>query len=377
MAPVKRKRIIIGAFIAILILTASAFGYLNYINNNNNLIPTPTPTISATPGPTPIGDTAPSQLDGTLVATKLATRRPLAVVVENHPDSRPQVGLTSASIVYETLAEGGITRFMAIFGPRLPAKIGPVRSARTYFVSWAKEYDAMFAHVGGSGDALGRIMALKVKDLSQFRIGTYAFWREPRGGIATEHTMFTDPKKLYKYAYDIKHWPKTCTFPLWTFKDDAALAARPASSSITVNFSYGTMYQARWKYDQTTNLYKRSMAGSTHRDRISGEQITAKNVLIQYNQYVYKAGKKDHNLVLIGSGKILLFRDGIKIKGTWKKATKYSRTLFYDSAGQPPVFNRGTTWIEAASPGHSQVSYKVTPVIAPTTPTPSVTPTTP
>ena len=82
-----------------------------------------------------------------MVTSDLANRHPLAIMIENHPQARPQIGLTSASIVYETLAEGGITRFMGIFGPTLPTTVGPVRSARTYYVDWAEEYNAYYTSI--------------------------------------------------------------------------------------------------------------------------------------------------------------------------------------------------------------------------------------
>jgi len=117
-------------------------------------------------------------------------RRPLAVMIENHTEARPQSGLSSADIVYEAVAEGGITRFMALFYCNLAdIQVGPVRSARTYYLDWLGEYDALYAHVGGANtpgpaDALGQIIRYEVKDLNQFSIGFPVFWRDYQRAIA-------------------------------------------------------------------------------------------------------------------------------------------------------------------------------------------------
>jgi hypothetical protein len=101
-------------------------------------------------------------LSGRMVEKEKTTRKPIAVVVENHPDARPQSGLNDAALVFETFAEGGITRFLAVFQENDVANIGPVRSARPYFVEWATSLKALFAHVGGNIDALDLISSKKV-----------------------------------------------------------------------------------------------------------------------------------------------------------------------------------------------------------------------
>src|SRR3990167_951299 len=202
---------------------------------------------SSLPGPSNIVDEDPNEprtekcpLDGDLHTKKakdsLEKRRPLAVMIENHADARPQSGLTSADIVYEAVAEGGITRFMAIFYCNLSdTQVGPVRSARTYFLDWLSEYDALYAHVGGANtpgpaDALSQIIKYGIKDLNQFSIGFPTFWRDyQRLGhpVATEHTMYSTTQKLWEIGAnrgwmekdeDGISWDKN--FTSWKFKDD-------------------------------------------------------------------------------------------------------------------------------------------------------------
>jgi len=143
--------------------------------------------------------------------------RPLAVMIENSEEARPQSGLSRADIVYEALAEGWITRLMGVYYCNTPMEnisFAPVRSARTYFVDWVSEYDALYNHVGGAGrcpddtvdpraKALCQINTYGIKDLDQFGIGYPDCYRNPDRldhPVATEHTMVCFSDNLYKIA---------------------------------------------------------------------------------------------------------------------------------------------------------------------------------
>ncbi len=351
------RRYILIWILSILIVGAGAFLAYSYYKNKPSPVavnPTPTPTTQITPTPSVI----PAPLDGVLSDPALANRHPLAIMVENHPEARPQQGLNEASLVYETLAEGGVTRFMAVYGPRIPKTVGPVRSARTYYVGWAEEYDAFYAHYGGSSDALRKIPYDKVRNINGMGVGQPYFWRHWYSGVSgSEHTAFTSPAKLYQYA-DKKGWPKTSSFTVWNFKDDAPTTERPQGGSLTVNFSYGSTFNVKYAYDPATNTYKRSLAGSAHKDRITSVQIAPKNVIVQMTKKIYKAGKKDHDVQIIGTGKAWVYLDGKQIAGTWTKLDKKARTIFTDTTGNQITFNRGQTWIEVI---HSDISSKWTP----------------
>ena len=179
----------------------------------------------------PVGDTATvttkkkasttqtaSLTNGVLVSADLANRHPVAVMIENSPDARPQAGLTSADIVYEAVTEGGITRFMGIFSQNYPTKAGPVRSARSYFIDWLSEYDAFYAHAGGSPTALSRISSYSIKDYPH---SNDAYVRIPQAGIASEHTLFVDVSKIYSLGVSNKKWPETYSTSSWKFKEEA------------------------------------------------------------------------------------------------------------------------------------------------------------
>jgi hypothetical protein len=292
-------------------------------------------------------------LDGLMVSQTAASRHPLAVIVENHPDARPQAGLDKASVIYEAIAEGGITRFMAIYGTNEADKIGPVRSARTYFVDWARGYDAYLAHVGGNIDALDQIRSEKVLDLDQFgNPGPY--WREKNKNLASEHTMYTATTKLRKVAED-KKYSTANNFTVYKFKDDPTeteKAALPVSQQVTVNFS-SDQYKVVYDWDKTSNLYKRTLAGKAHVDQITKNQLAPKNLIIMTvnrKSTVTRINEAGYSMTTIGSGAAKIFLDGKMIEATWKKTSKSDREIFYDKAGNEIVFNRGQFWIEVLPP---------------------------
>lgn len=308
-----------------------------------------------------------SPLDGVRYTDETAANRhALGIMIENHPDARPQFGLTDASIVYEAQAEGGITRFLGIFGPKLPDKVGPVRSARTYYIDWCLEYDCFYAHVGGNIDALDEIPQIGVKDLDQFRYGAKAYGREPHGGVAIEHTMYTNPNKLYDIAQNNK-WTTSGNLPGVTFKTDASTKDRPTSQDIEIEIS-SRQFNTEWQYDPTTNSYARLMAGTPHKDGKTGDQIKSKVVIVQEvvtKNILTRINEQGLAMTTVGSGKARVYQDGVETIGTWSKATQKARTIFYDASGAEIKFNAGQRWVTIVTPGS-----KVTATTVTTSPTP-------
>lgn len=301
-------------------------------------------------------------------------RRPLAVMIENHTESRPQSGLSSADVVYEAVAEGGITRLMAVFYCNLSdIQVGPVRSARTYFLDWLGEYDALYAHVGGANtpgpaDALSQIIKYKVKDLNQFSIGFPVFWRDYQRlgrSVATEHTMYSTTAKLWEVGAK-RGWIATDSagiawdknFKPWVFKDDKGGGA---TAKIAVSFWESQPgYDVAWIYDPAANTYKRQNGGSDHLDLNNKTPISVKNVVIQFEKEINANDGYPGNVHLLygttGSGKALVFQDGNVIEGKWTKASRLARTKYTDKNGKEIEFNAGQIWIQTVPEG-SKVSY--------------------
>ncbi|MDO8577132.1 MAG: DUF3048 domain-containing protein [Candidatus Daviesbacteria bacterium] len=301
-------------------------------------------------------------------------RRPLAVIIENHTEARPQSGLSSADVVYEAVAEGGITRFMAIFYCNLSdIQVGPVRSARTYYLDWLGEYDALYAHVGGANtpgpaDALGQIIKYGIKDLNQFSIGFPVFWRDyQRLGhqVDTEHTMYSTTAKLWDIGAK-RGWTATDSagikwdkdFVPWKFKDDKGGGT---TANIKVNFWESQPgYDVAWTYDPASNSYKRKNGGSDHLDLNNNTVLNPKVIIVQLERESNANDGYPGNVHLLygttGSGKALIFQDGNAVEGKWIKASRLSRSKYVDASGKEIEFNRGEIWIQTVPEG-SKVSY--------------------
>ena len=287
---------------------------------------------------------------GTLVASDIATRKPIAVVIENHPDARPQSGLNKADLVYETFAEGGITRFLAIFQTQEHKEIGPVRSARVYFVEWASSYKALYAHVGGNIDALTMIPKSSLYDLNQFYNGGN-FWRD--NARYAPHNVYTTITKLYAAASSHKYPTTDSAVPAFVFKKEAKPEERPVAFSFTTGFN--ETFAVKWTYDPKNNVFLRSMLGVPQKDRIDGSQVAAKNILIGFSDFSY--GKTSYNEQVVrirttGSGEAVYYIDGIRHTGSWKRSAG-NILRFYDTSGSEVKLNPGTTWIEFAPVGTS------------------------
>src|SRR3990167_10184320 len=302
------QKILVTIILAILLYGTSAS--ISYSVFSGEIIVPGGDLVSSLPGPSSIVEedanepkTEECPLNGGMRTKKARLawekRRPLAVMIENHQESRPQSGLSTADVVYEAVAEGGITRFMALFYCNLgDTQVGPVRSARTYFLDWLGEYDGSYAHVGGANtpgpaDALGQIIKYGVKDLNQFSIGFPTFWRDyQRLGrpVATEHTMYSTTQKLWSVAakkgFLVKDergvdWNKF--FVPWKFKDEDK--TRGTVGKIEVNFWQNKGdYQVNWEYDGGCNCYKRSQGSVAHTDLNTKNQLAAKLVIIQFQR---------------------------------------------------------------------------------------------
>jgi hypothetical protein len=314
-------------------------------------------------------------------------RRPIAIIVENHADARPQSGLSKADVVYEAVAEGGITRFLGIYYCGAAAedvKASPVRSARVYFIDWAAEYglNPIFMHVGGAndfagfGDTIKLAQALELLETLGWRYpggndldttydsGFPIFWRDYERlskQVATEHTMVASLDAAYEEARDRGFnaedpdgdmWDDD--FVKWKFADDSPVS-NPSATDISFEFWSGKSdYDVIWKYDSESNSYLRENDGSKHVDHETGEQLAAKNVVILF---VKEKGPVDRNKHMLytttGEGDALIFQNGEAIEGTWEKDTRTDRTKFTDEKGKEISFVRGPIWIEAVPAGNT------------------------
>ena len=287
-------------------------------------------------------------LDGVFVEPGEENNYPVAVMIDNFPDARPASSLAKANIVYEAEAEGGVTRYLAVFSDFTDIKnIGSIRSARPYYVEWAEEYSAVYTHCGGSPDALVKIIKDNVIDFNEFYNGSY-FQRN--AAKSAPHNVYISGESLASFLE--KNKLDQGKFLTWNFKDDMVETERPQTATIKIDFP-GDNYKVEWHYDKISNLYERYLGGKAHTDE-DGTKILAKNIIVQFIPAQEVDDKLRLNMKTIGEGKTTVCLDGKCQEGKWQKKNTGSRTRFYDMNNKEFIFNAGATWIEVALP-----EYKV------------------
>ncbi len=282
------------------------------------------------------------EIDGIFVSKEKNTF-PLAIMIENHKQARPQAGLSEAGLVFEIPVEGGITRFLAIFtNDKKIEKLGPVRSARPYFITLANAFSPIYAHVGGSPQAL-RILKRKQNlfDLNQFFQSKY-FWRSSKR--KRPHNVYTSTELLNQAIKE--YYLKKKKIEKWLFKYDIEMEKREdKKQKIKIDFSTFNN-NVQWVYDKKTNFYYRYQSEEKHIDANNKKQISAKNLIIQKTN-ISSIDKEDRKKIkIIGKGEAIIFLDGKTIKATWKKNNKENRTRYFDKNNKEIKFNRGATWVE-------------------------------
>jgi hypothetical protein len=305
---------------------------------------TPMPTSTPTPTPTPTPTVVQAPLSGFEVGPEAFAWPPIAVMI---PSDSEQYGLSLASIVYEAAAEHNIPRFMAIFEQVTAEKIGPIRSARPYFVEWACPLGPLYVHWGGSPQAyrlLGELDCLYHID-GQVYEGSY-FWRAEIVDIPWNNG-FSSSGLMYEY---LENWelPRFVDVVGYGHKTEALSDTRPLTGTISFSFSYAV----RYTYDPEGNEYLREYKGRPHVDMLTGEQHRVKNVVIIFvpQEPIPDDPKGRMEFETTGEGEALLFLDGVLIEGTWEKAAQDEEIRFLDDEGEEILFNRGNIWIEVLPP---------------------------
>lgn len=269
------------------------------------------------------------------------TKRPLSIKVENSSAARPQVGLSSADVVYETISEGGITRFNCIFQSSVPKEVGPVRSARLSDLWVVPQYDGLFFFSGASSSVHGRVRAAKLPDLSQDNGVVEPYHRS--SSRAAPHNLFLDTDEAYATAKRRGHKITAKLEPL-QFEERSSEATQPIAE-ITIPFSNANT--VRWVYED--GAYKRFNNGAAHEDAATGKQITSDNVVILWVEYKAasrdKVGSTTFDINLGGKGRVSIFHDGLRLDGEWS-ANRTSPPKLRTSDGRPIRLKQGRTWFQ-------------------------------
>lgn len=260
---------------------------------------------------------------------------PFMCIVENSKESRPQSGLSEADIIYETMAEAGIPRFLAIFFENSPKVIGPVRSVRPYFLEIAKEYNLPFAHCGGSFEALDEISKNEsLNSINEIKNGS-AFWRDKTR--KAPHNLYTSSDNIRKFILN-----KNLNYSkdnLLKFKDNALLTSSKYASEIILNLS--DYYKTSYKY--VDGFYEKYMDEELSIDKNNNSPLKFKNIVIQITDMSLQKDNIHININLNGSGKGYVISNGRVENITWEKKSPESKTILKNQNGEIIYLSRGNT----------------------------------
>lgn len=280
-----------------------------------------------------------SPYTGLYVDEEIANSRAIAVTINNLHKALPQSGLSQADIIYEVLAEGEITRLVAIFQDFTSEKIGPVRSARDYFNLFALDHDAIYIHHGGSPDGYSTISSRKVENLDGMYDYT-AFFRDTERMNTSgmyEHSSYIKSSGVLE---SIQKYDTTYTSsPVFSW-DNESVEYSSDVTNITIPYSNYQISEFRFN----NGLYERYQSGLEHIDEETGEILTFNNVVVQYAKtaVIDSEGRRSVDLITTGEGK--LFKNGEVFDITWEKDDEHSSTQWYLD-GEPMTLTPGKTFV--------------------------------
>ena len=317
-------------FVAVLMLIAAALVWVWLIWKFNH------PAASEKIAPSP--EIVYRAIDG--VETELGEYQPtFAVVIDNHPDSRPQIGTAAAPLVYEVPVEGGMTRLLAMFPlEAVPVKIGPVRSLRPYMTDLAAAYNAVLMHVGGSPEALRLVKTASVLDVNEFYRGWYFFRDSSRARPHNVESTF----ELMKKILDEQKVLVPAKFASWSYVDAAEITGVTLENGIKIPFGALT---AGWEYEPAREKFGRTVDGALESDA-SGTRLEAANVIVMLVKSKVIDNEGRLKVQIISDGEAVIFSAGKMRKGKWIKQSAETREQFVDEKGVPISLARGATWVE-------------------------------
>ncbi len=347
---ITKQKVIVGIIFIIIILGILGYIYLTYTNKekpqNNN-------------------DSQPEQKKLTIVDED-SNERPIAVMIDNNIGNGRHAGLQESYINYEIIVEGGLTRIMALFKDKDVSLIGPIRSSRHYFLDYALESDAIYAHYGWSTYAENDINALNVNNIN----GLYdaaPFWRDTT--IAAPHNVFTSTEKLSSYAKTKEYATTTNDWKLLNYTTDEVNLNTPVSTTTQINPETGeeeqipvtaeglltantiiipySYYQTRsYTYDAQRKVYLRYMNDTPHIDKETNEQLHYKNIIIEQvrNYQLDNEGRQD--LDTTGSGDGYYITNGYALPIHWTKSERSAKTIYTYTDGSEVEINDGNTFIQ-------------------------------
>lgn len=352
---IKRTIIIICTFI--ILIAASLILYYYLIHKNTNTPPNK---------PTPAVPKEPEIVKKLTIYNEDSNARPIAIMIDNNIGNNFHSGLQDSYLNYEIIVEGGLTRIMAIYKDKELSQIGPVRSARHYFIDYALESDCIYTHFGWSPYAENDIKVMGVNNINGL-YDSYPFWRATH--IYAPHNVFTSTTKLYEYAASKGYATETSNWKLLRYSVDEINLDKPigyetienpetgkkeqvaitnkeliTANNLEMSYSY---YQTRgYAYDPNNKFYLRYMNGQPHIDADSKEQLHYKNIIVAYanNYQLDSYGRQD--VTTTGTGQGYYLTNGYALPIIWTKESRSSKTKYTYTDGTEIVLNDGNTFIQ-------------------------------
>lgn len=336
---------------AIFSMAACSGGSKEPLASNASAAPIPTESAPSSPASSPEpAYTAP--LTGLPVDHEI-TNRPFAVMINNLAPARPQSGLTQADTVWELLAEGGITRLVAVFQSKeFTDPIGPVRSIRPYFIEVGEFYGGVLVHAGASNDAFAILRGQHKQDLDEITNAGAFFWRDKTR--KAPHNLYTNLEKLRAGAAHLKY-PDTASVPALSFSSAPDLTGAAPASEVNIQFELKS-YKVSYTYDAAKGLYDRFINGKPHVDKNNDEQLTASNLVVlaakttAYDDY----GRLEVDLN--GGGDAVMMQQGKAITAKWRRDGNMIRI---EKDGKELPFVPGVTYYHVV-PNRAALSNYVT-----------------
>lgn len=293
----------------------------------------------------PLGNLFPKMEKKIKIVDMNSKSRPYAVMINNIKEARPlQSGLQDAYIIYEIIAEGGVTRLLALFHDTNTERIGSVRSARHYFLDYSLENDAIYVHHGYSPQAQSDFYSL---DLDRVEImDPKTAWREREHGVASEHTLFTSIEKIEKGLGKTRTERNNDFLLDYSINniDLNKIAVAKIANKVEVEYSWSV--KNLYEYDSETQVYKRSVNGTPHKDFVTGKQYTFKNIIIVQipNQTIDDEGRQDISNIGERDGYYITNGYAVPIKAV--KDSRSSQTIYKHLNGEEIKVNDGNTFIQ-------------------------------
>ena len=276
--------------------------------------------------------------------------QPMMVVVENSKAARPQKGLEQATVVYEVLAEGGITRFLALYWETIPDEIGPVRSVREYFLNIALSYDPLLIHSGASPAGFAALAEEEIDNLDEIYNSQYYQRSDTR---KAPHNLYTSERlKNYISSFSDKGMQSGFLFNIFCFIGPETVTAEK------VRIPYWNNYTVYYTYDYAKNVYTRFVNEPDKPHLVEkGQRIEVDNIIIVFVETAVKDEIGRLDLKLTGEGRALLFNNGRVVEGQWVKEEATAPFRYNNTRGDQLRLKPGITWVQIV-PGSSSINWE-------------------